>query len=258
MATNTDTALVFVQIFLAVTILTALAFSVEVSNRLRAEYLARQAEAEQVAAAESERRRIARETHDIVGHALNVMLLEAAAARRTLTTDIDRAREMLERLEETGRDAFGDLDVALGLVDRTPNLPPGRGLDAVGELVDRVGSAGVSIELSVEGRARELSTLVDWSAYRILQEALTNVVKHAPGAHVAMTIAYAGDDVVLTVVDDGGVNGRPRRRAPFRGGRGIIGMRERVAVLGGVIHTGREPGGGFGVRVRLPVQGALR
>jgi signal transduction histidine kinase len=165
---------------------------------------------------------------------------------------------MLERLEEAGRDAFRDLDVALGLVDRTPNLPPGRGLDTVAELVDRIGQAGISIQLSVEGPARELSTLVDWSAYRILQEALTNVVKHAPGANVSVTIAYMGDDIVLAVVDDGGPNGRQRRRTPFRGGRGIIGMRERVAVLGGDIHTGREPGGGFGVRVRLPVQGALR
>jgi signal transduction histidine kinase len=257
-AENPDTALVWVQLFLAVTILAALAFSVEVSSRLRAEYLARQAEVDRAAAADGERRRIARETHDIVGHALNVMLLQAGAARRSLASDTEQAQRMLERLEETGREAFGDLDVALGLVDRTPNLPPGRGLDAVAELVERIGAAGISIQLSVEGPARELSTLVDWSAYRILQEALTNVVKHAPGAQVAVNIAYIDDDVVLVILDDGGHGRRQRRRTPFRNGRGIIGMRERVAVLGGDIHTGREPGGGFGVRVRLPVQGALR
>ncbi len=258
-------ALVWVQVFLAVTLLAALAFAVEVGERLRGEQVLRETEASRVqaefaaiAAAEGERRRIARETHDVVGHALNVMLLQTGAARRVLDTDPEKARDLLESIESTGRSAFGDLDVALGLVDRSPDLDPGRGLAMVPELIEVMRRAGVTVGLRIEGEPRELSTLVDWSAYRIIQEALTNVVKHAAGARADVTIAFTPDEVRLSVIDTGsGVtrNGTNGRNGSPRNGRGFVGMRERVAVLGGDVVTGPEPGAGFAVRVRLPDRG---
>jgi signal transduction histidine kinase len=254
-AGSTDQHLVFVQLFLAVTLLAALTLAVEVADRRRAESAVRTAEADRnraeratAAAAEGERRRIARETHDIVGHALNVVLLQAGAARRVIATDAELTRTFLESIETVGRDAFRDLDIALGLADRSPDLLAGRGLSSVPGLVDIMRQAGVSIDLDMDGCEQlELSTLVDWSAYRIVQEALTNVVKHAPGAHASVTVRLDGEEVLLSIVDDG--HGSPR---PDPEGRGLIGIRERAGVLGGHIDLGPTKGGGFAVRARLP------
>jgi signal transduction histidine kinase len=252
-AGSTDQQLVFVQLFLAVTLLAALTLAVEVADRRRAESAVRKAEAHRnraeraaAAAADGERRRIARETHDIVGHALNVVLLQAGAARRVIATDAELTRTFLESIETVGRDAFRDLDIALGLADRSPDLPPGRGLSSVPELVDIMRQAGISIDLDMDGCEQlELSTLVDWSAYRIVQEALTNVAKHAREAHANVTVRLDGDEILLSIVDDG--SSRPGAE-----GRGLIGIRERAGVLGGHIDLGPTKGGGFAVRARLP------
>jgi len=251
--------LVFVQLWLAVTLLAALTFAVEVSERRRAETAGRKAEADRaraelavVSAADLERRRIAQETHDIVGHALNVMLLQAGAARRALPGDAGDARVLLSSLEGVGRDAFRDLDVALGLSDEVPDATANTGLSSVPSLVDVMCASGMSVELVLEGERNGLSTLVDWSAYRIVQEAMTNVAKYAPRARTTVTIRYKSDAVCISVVDDGA--GVALRAAPKVGaGRGIVGMRERVAVLGGEIEVGPRDGPGFAVRVRLPL-----
>jgi signal transduction histidine kinase len=262
--------LVFMQLFLAVTLLTSLTLAVEVTERRRAEMASSlatsaQARAEMVAigAASNERRRIVRETHDIVGHALNVMLLQAGAARRAIDSDPQTARAFLTSIEETGRDAFRDLDVALGLADRSPELVPSRGLASVPELVDSMRSAGLDVELSLRGSPREVPRLVDWSAYRIVQEALTNVAKHAPRAHAYVLVAYQSDDIVVSIMNDGvggsranGNGGAHARRARNdRDGRGLVGLKERVAVLGGTIDAGPTKDHRFEVVVRLPLRG---
>jgi signal transduction histidine kinase len=263
--------LVFMQLFLAVTLLTALTLAVEVTERRRAEQASNlatsaQARAELVAAAaaSNERRRIVRETHDIVGHALNVMLLQAGAARRSIDSDPDTARAFLTSIEETGRDAFRDLDVALGLADRSPELVPSRGLASVPELVESMRTAGLDVELSVRGLPREVPRLVDWSAYRIVQEALTNVAKHAPRGHASVAVAYQSDDIVLSVTNDGveqlhtnstGGHRAARNGRNGRDGRGLVGLKERVAVLGGTIDAGSTSDHRFQVVARLPLRG---
>jgi signal transduction histidine kinase len=246
---------VFVQLFLVVTLLAALVLAVEVADRRRVEDAVRRAETRRAEAeramvetVELERRRIARETHDIVGHALNVMLLQAGAARRMLGRDDRVTREFLESIEVVGRDAFRDLDVALAAQARCSDLTPARGLDDVADLVETMRKAGIDVTLDVTGENRELATIVDWSTFRIVQEALTNVTKHAPGARASVTIEFKPDEVALTVVsrrDDGATS----RAGPE--GRGLIGMRERVTVLGGEFAAGSEPDA-FVVRARLP------
>jgi signal transduction histidine kinase len=152
--------------------------------------------------------------------------------------------------EEVGRDAFRDLDAALGLVDQSPDLAPQRGLADLDELVDRLTRAGLDLECNIEGQRRVLPRLVDWSAYRIIQESLTNVVKHSASAHTRNDISFAPSSIRLSIADDGAgiVNGNGRN------GRGLLGMRERVAVLGGRIETGPAPGRGFRVNVELPTE----
>ncbi len=256
-AEDAERTLIHLQLFLAVTLLAALAFAVEVAERTRAEHVLAEAEAarvrEQLAgldAAANERRRIAWEAHDIFGHALNILILSAGAARRMVDTDPAAAQALLATAEEVGRDAFGDLDSALGLVDQSPELAPQRGLADLDELVDRLTRAGLDVECNIEGRQRALPRLVDWSAYRIIQESLTNVVKHSASVHTRIDISFAPSSLRLMIADDGSglVNGNGRN------GRGLVGMRERVAVLGGRIETGPAPGRGFRVIVELPTE----
>jgi signal transduction histidine kinase len=260
-AVSPDDALVQVQLFIGVTLLAALILAVEVDDRRRAERALREAETRQayaelaaLDAAGSEQRRIAREVHDIVGHAMNVMLLQAGAARRSMNGDNPAVSDHLEAIEEVGRHAFRDLDLALGIADRSPDLEPGKGLAYVPDLVDTMRRAGVEVDLDVEGERPTLTTIVDWSAYRIIQESLTNVVKHAPGSHTRVTISYEPDRVRLAVVDDGPRgNGARNGSRPNRHGRGLIGIRERASVLGGEITYGPVPHGGFAVEASLPV-----
>ena len=251
--------LVYIQLFLAVTLLASLTLAVEVAERRRAEGAERRAEGERAraelavaTAAATERRRIAQETHDIVGHALNVMLLQAGAARRVLDSDADESRQLLQSLEEVGRNAFSDLDVALGLADEPPDRVANPGLSDLPALVGMMRGAGMSVDLIVEGNAEHaVSRLVDWSGYRIIQEALTNASKYAPNSRTEVTVRYDAEAVSIAVVDDG--TGRGPARPNPGGGRGIIGMRERVAVLGGRIDIGPNGRSGFAVRARLPL-----
>jgi signal transduction histidine kinase len=254
-----SSVLVYVQSVLAVTLLVVLTLAVAVADRVRAERHVARAEAERnraerqvVTAAEDERRRIARETHDIVGHALNVMLLQAGAARRLIDRDAAKTRSLLESIETEGREAFRDLDIALGLDGRGHDKDPIRGLAGLPDLVARMQHAGMQVTFEITGEPTNVSTLLDWSAYRIVQEALTNVAKHAAGARAKITLAYAPDVVTITVTDDGGATAG----STSRGGHGLVGMRERVAVLGGEITLGPQPTGGFSVRACLPIRGS--
>jgi signal transduction histidine kinase len=257
LARSAQDALVDTQLFIAITLITAMTLAVEVTERVRAERRLRRTETERIRAelaamqaAQTERTRIARETHDIVGHALNVMILSGAAARRVLDRDSEKATELLATLEDVGRDAFRDLDAALGLADKSADFAPLQGLGELDELVDRLVQAGMDIEFTVTGVPRALPRLVDGSAYRIVQESLTNVAKHAVDARTSVNVAYAPGAIVLEIADDG-------RGARQNGsnGRGVMGMRERVAVLGGHIEAGPSPNGGYCVRAEIPIDG---
>jgi signal transduction histidine kinase len=261
-----ETALLLVQLFIAVALLSALTLAAEVAERMHAQRALRaserarlRADLEVLDAAAKERQRIASEVHDIVGHALSVVLLQAGGARRIVADHPQRARELMESIESTGRDAFRDLDAALGLVEGSSDPALSRGLADLDEMVGSVRSAGVAIDVTVEGEPRSLPRLVDWSAFRIVQEALTNVVKHAEGTHARVSIRYDPKDLHIEVTDGESLvstNGRGAVADGSGEGRGLVGMRERVTVLGGQLEAGVGPHGGFVVRACIPTERA--
>jgi signal transduction histidine kinase len=199
-------------------------------------------------AASEERTRIARELHDVVTHNVSVMVVQAAAAGEIFDHDPERAREAIGAVEETGRRALNELRRLLGVVaDDEAGVVPQPGLARLGELVDRVRAAGLEVELIEEGTPGNVPEGVGLSAYRIVQESLTNTLKHAFASHVTVRVRHFGDAVEVEVTDDG-------VGAALHGeGRGLIGMRERVAFYGGELDAGSRAGGGYGVRARIPV-----
>jgi signal transduction histidine kinase len=247
--------LVFVQVFLGVTITSALIVAVEVAARVQAESHARAADVERdialraaEGATDEERRRIAREIHDIVGHALNVVLLQAGAARRVLTTDPALTTHLLESIEDVGRDAFRNLDIALRLMEDGGPLTPSNNLAGIPRLVETMAQAGISVELDMEDHAHlAIPIATEWAAFRLVQESLTNVAKHAPNAHVLVSISFESDRLCLSIIDDG-TGSQPTRGA----GRGLQGMHQRAEILGGHVEFGTAPEGGFAVRAELP------
>ena len=204
----------------------------------------------QTAVAE-ERSRISRELHDVVAHSVSVMVVQAQAAQRLLQGEQREARQALTSIETTGRQALVEMRRLLGILRRTdeePALAPQPGLKHLDALIEQVREAGLPVELRVEGMAEPLPPGVDLSAYRIVQEALTNTLKHAGPSCARVAIHYRSDEIELEISDDGGgnVNGGGS-------GQGLIGMRERVALYSGVLHSGRQNGGGYLVRARLPL-----
>jgi signal transduction histidine kinase len=203
-------------------------------------------------AVEEERARIARELHDVVAHTVGAMVAQAQGARRVLDRDPDRAREALAAIERTGRTALGEMRRSLGVLRRADGaapLAPQPGLDDLGALIEQARRSGLTVELVTEGEPAPLPTGVDLSAYRIVQEALTNTLKHAGPVRARVAVRYGGRELELEISDDG----HARTAAPAAAGHGLVGMRERVALYGGVLHAGHGPGGGFVVRASLPL-----
>jgi signal transduction histidine kinase len=211
-------------------------------------------EAQTRRAVEAERARIAGELHDVVTHNVSVMVVQAGAARSVLDSSPDDAREALLAVEASGRTAMSELRHLLGLLapggGEENMLVPQPGAARVPALVERVRAAGLSVELSVTG-ARDLPPGVDLAAYRVVQEALTNVIKHAGTSHAAVVLEYRPDDLLITVTDDG----RPATGPGGPAGRGLIGLRERIGLYGGELDAGPRAGGGWRVRARIPLEG---
>jgi signal transduction histidine kinase len=219
------------------------------------ELLEAEREAQSRRAVAVERARIARELHDVIAHGVSLMVLQTGGVRRLLAEDQKREREALEAAEATGREALSELHLLLGVL-RAPDAagapeepPPGLGrLDA---LVDSVRAAGLDIAVEVSGKPRQLPRAMDLSAYRIVQEALTNTLRHGHARHADIHVAYGRRTLELEVLDDGigeaDANGT---------GNGLVGMRERTAMFGGALHAGPRAEGGFAVRALLPLDRA--
>jgi len=198
-----------------------------------------------------ERSRISRELHDVVAHSVSVMVVQSQAAQRLLEGEQRNARQALESIETTGRQALTEMRRLLGILRRTDAelaLAPQPGLEHLDALIEQTREAGLPVELSVEGDVGSLPPGVDLTAYRIVQEALTNTLKHAGLAHARVTIRRRDDGMELEVADDGAASGKGDGS-----GQGLIGMRERVALYGGALESGRRDGGGYIVRARLPL-----
>jgi signal transduction histidine kinase len=204
----------------------------------------------------AERERISRELHDVVGHSISVMGIQAGAVRRVLPPEFEREREMLEAIERTGRDSVGEMRRLIDLLRSSDSTPDGAQptLARVNALVEDVRRAGLDIELEHAADLGDLPPGRALAGYRIVQEALTNALKHAPGAHVAVRIARSASDVEIEVCGD--PDPQAGSAAAEGGGRGLIGMRERAALYGGTLEAGPTPDGGFRVRARLPAEGA--
>jgi signal transduction histidine kinase len=218
----------------------------------RARRLEREQELVARIAVADERARIARELHDVVAHNVSLMVVQAGAARRLLGGQAGRPGEAMLAVESGGREALNELRRMLGLLtggesETASDAPPG--LDQVEALVERMRGAGLPVELRIDGARRSLPPGLDLAAYRIVQEALTNVLKHAPGARTEVLVRFLERELRLEVVDAGGVDAPEAVGA----GRGLAGMRERVAAHGGELDAAPLAEGGFAVRVRLPL-----
>jgi signal transduction histidine kinase len=224
----------------------------------RAERLEREREEQAQRAVTAERTRIARELHDVVAHSVSVMVVQAGAARRVLRAEPAKAEEALASVEQAGRQSLNELRRLLGVLrrddDRSFGRTPQPSIEALGELLNSTRKAGLPVHFTVEGTPRPLPPGVDLSAYRIVQEALTNALKHAGPATAAVHLRYDADDLHVVVTDDGRGSG-----AIANGdgdGKGLVGMKERVTMCGGELTAGHLPEGGFAIRARLPLQAA--
>ena len=222
-----------------------------------ADHARREREATAQAAVQEERARIARELHDVVAHNVGLIVLQAGGARSVLGTDPERARTALRQVEETGRQTLAEMRHLVGIlrVDEGANRQPLPRLERLPALVDEARAAGLTVELEVEGLAVGLPAGLELAAYRLIQEALTNVRKHAPTSRAQVRLCYEPDRLRVEVSDDGGPSGAlhdPARNASGPG-HGLIGMRERVQLYGGRLTTGPMPGGGFRVEAILPL-----
>ncbi len=227
----------------------------------RAERLQREREAQSKAAVAAERARIARELHDVVAHNVSVMVVQADGAAYVLDASPDQAKQALSTISQTGRLALAEMRRLLGLLresdDSGGEYVPQPGVDQLGELIEQVRGAGLPVQFTVEGAARPLSSGVELTAYRIVQEALTNTRKHGgPAARSTVRLTYGDAELRMLIEDDG--------RGAWAGGfeeggadglgQGLIGMRERIAMVGGTLETGPRREGGFRIRAALPLK----
>jgi signal transduction histidine kinase len=205
-------------------------------------------------AVEVERARIAAELHDVVTHNVSVMVIQTGAARKVMDAEPELSKRAMLEVEASGRAAMSELRHVMGLLsaadDEGPEgLQPQPGLDQLDVLVERVRAAGMTVSVAVSPPPGPLPPGVDLTAYRVVQEALTNTIKHAPGAAVSVTIGHDDEWLEIEVTDGGGTPGAESRSGQ---GRGLIGLRERLAVYGGTLEAGRRLGGGYRVKARVP------
>jgi signal transduction histidine kinase len=205
-------------------------------------------------AVEGERTRVARELHDIVSHSVSVMVIQAGAARHA--AEEGETADALAAVEKTGRDAMTELRHLLGVLapdtEGEDALAPQPGLSRLGTLVDRIAFAGLPIDVTINGEPRPLPTGIDVTAYRVVQEALTNALKHAPGSRAEVIVGYGSRNLRLEILNTPPTSSRAQGRAVA--GRGLIGLRERVALYGGDLDARRRFGGGYRVRARIPLE----
>jgi signal transduction histidine kinase len=206
-------------------------------------------------ATRQERARIARDLHDIVTHNVSMMVIQAGAARKVLDSAPEAARDALLSVEEGGRAALGELRGAMGLLaaadDDEDTLTPQPGLAQLPPLIERVRDAGIDVTVTVSGDRPPLQPGLELAAYRVVQEALTNTVKHASGARATVDMAYSPDELRITVTDTGG---RPTPESAASTGRGLAGLRERLAVYGGTLQAAARLTGGYRVQAQLPLK----
>jgi signal transduction histidine kinase len=240
----------------------ALRVQTERSNALAiaADRAQREQEATAQAAVQEERARIARELHDVVAHNVGLIVLQAGGARSVLATDPERARTALLHVEETGRQTLAEMRHLVGILrlDEGYERQPLPRLERLPALVDEARAGGLTVNLDVEGSPVELPAGLELAVYRLIQEALTNVRKHAPASHVLARLAYEPDLLRIEVTDDGGSSGAATAttRDVSGLGHGLIGMRERVQVYDGQMQAGPLPGGGFRIVATLPLPAA--
>jgi signal transduction histidine kinase len=223
---------------------------IEFNRRRRAREAVERASSDGVT---EERARIARELHDVVAHSMGVMVVQAGAARLVVDKDPKGAASAMAQIEQTGRAGLAEMRRLLGILENdaeTVPLVPQPGLGQLDQLLETMRATGLPVEAVVEGTPRALPPGADLTAYRVVQEALTNALKHGGQAHAQVLIRYNGDHLELEVADDG--RGPPPAGTPTTG-LGLIGMRERVALFGGSLETGAGPEGGFIVRARIPL-----
>jgi signal transduction histidine kinase len=202
-----------------------------------------------------ERTRIARELHDVVAHSVVVMVVQAGAARQLVRSKPDRATEALLAVEESGREALGELRHVLGLLTNDGETPliPQLGLASLPALVERIKNAGLPVTLRIDGAPRHLPPGIDIASYRIIQEALTNALKHSGGAPTEVVVTYDENEIRLAIVDDGAAATADPAGPANGSGQGLVSMRERAALYGGSLDAGPRPGGGYAVKARLPL-----
>jgi len=255
--THGASELFFVPLFFAIGWLAGYALRERAEQAEAAEVRAALAEREREATARvavaEERARIARELHDIVAHAVSVMVLQVGAVRHKLGDELAEDGEALKGVERTGRSALAEMRrllAAMGSDGDRAERAPQPGIDRLEALAEEVGRAGLPVRLHLEGEPVPIPLPIDLSAYRIVQEGLTNALKHARAQHADVTVRYRPDELQLEVRDDG------RGAASTDGlGHGLVGVRERVKIYGGEMTAGPATGGGFVLTTRLPLEG---
>jgi signal transduction histidine kinase len=204
--------------------------------------------------ADQERQQIARELHDVIAHSLSVMTVQAGAVRRLLLPEQQQERQALESVEVTGREALTEMRRLVALLRDhgiEPDFAPQPSLERLDILLETMRERGLEVELEVEGEERELPPGIDLSAYRLVQEALTNVLKSVGPSRVRVVLRWSDHELELEIADDGRADGMP-----VAARRSVAGMRERAALCGGTLDVDRRDGGGFVVRCRLPLEAA--
>jgi len=222
---------------------------------VRATLAEQEREADALRAVVEERTRIARELHDIVGHSVSVMTVQTSGVRRLLRPEQEQEREALLAVERTGREALAEMRRVVGALrdaDESPALSPRPSLSRIDKLVAQARDTGLPVDLEIEGEPIPLPAGVDLTAYRLVQEGLTNTIKHAAARHAEVRVRYDPGHVEIEVCDDGrGVHSADSTSSD--GGHGLVGMRERVSIYGGELEAGPRSGGGFQLRARIPV-----